>query len=578
MLMRGPGFGRFRLFDTRTETSKIHKKKVAASAPKDQSRKRNRSGCFTCRKRKIKCSGMRPYCENCVKSSYLCLWPTGEESLSHQNNFVIQRCRYNDDNGKIALYNEDHEIFESKEDELFRKVLVEINLSALDTVSPKERNTLLDAAFIKGFMTDISPQLAHINLQPGAAFIPLGKGNEILQELFHSCGASFLYRKTQNDKMRSLSQAKFDKSLEALLKRVTCGIFYENEIGMLAHCLLTYLKLKFVYEGQRIHTLSMLAAIEAIKFWVIQKQGGEINVKIGSTLTETLEIKQANPTEVMLVDLINQLLFYTSNKLLCLDGDEGVTITPTERTVLESFVYNYANSIFRCDRDLKVHMTSPFIIFDSLRPYLTIPIYNCAVPWMNHPIVGAAFPLIELQAKLCWFGLSDGRICEEDKAEILEIRNAVDSFVRPSLPRGVLEQEPQNIQNKLLESTYGAVILAKALYVYATRLLYPDLPMEVELVQSSVNDAYEAFYQISPQSQIHVVLLFSMAVIGCSSVQNSHKKYMLHKIGTLEEVFKVYSLTTLEPLFEAAWQTNEYGLNRGWNVLFDPECLKSVVF
>ncbi|TID17640.1 hypothetical protein CANINC_004006 [Pichia inconspicua] len=575
--MRGPGFGKFKLFEKENQIPKVKKKK-SVSRPKEQHRKRNRSGCFTCRKRKIKCSGLRPYCENCIKSSYLCLWPTGEESLSHQNDFIIRKCQYINKNGKITVHNHFHEIFESREDELFRKVLVEINLSALDTVSPKERNSLLDSAFIKGFMTDISPQLAHINLQPGAVFIPLGKGNEILQELFHSCGASFLYRKTQNEKMRSLSQAKFDNSMEALLQRVSLGSFFQNEIGMLAHCLLTYLKLKFVYEGQRIHTLSMLAAIESMKFWVIQKQGGEMNFENGSIVTDILRIEHATLTETMLINLINQLKFYTSNRLLCLDDGDPVIVSPTERTILESFVYNYANSIFRCDRNLKAYMTSPFIIFDSLRPYLTNPIYQCAVPWMNHPIVGAAFPLIELQAKLCWFGLTDGRVSDEDKAVILQIRNTVDSFERPSLPVGVLEQEPPNIQSKLLESTYGAVILAKALYVYATKLLYPDIPMEVELVQSSVKDAYEAFYQISPQSQIHVVLLFSMAVIGCSTVNTSQKAYMLHKVETLKEVFKVYSLTTLAPLFDAAWKANGYGLNRGWDVLFDPECLNSVVF
>lgn len=579
--MSGPVFGRFRLKNAIKESNKVTKRKKPVSVRVNKGvKKRSRNGCLTCRKRKIKCSGFQKHCENCLKSSYICIWPSGNESLSHENNFVLEKCVYQNHGTEIGnndLKNRT-EIFESKEDELFRKVLVEINLSALDNISARERKSLLDTAFIKGFMTDVSPQLAHIKLQPGAAFIPLGKDNVILQHLFHSCGASFLYRKTKNEKMKLLSQSNFDKSVEVLTERVSKGQIFGGEIWMPAFFLLTYLKLKFVYEGQRIHTLSMLAAIEAIKFWVIQKQDLTANFELDPSCIETVKVLSANPPEATFVELINNLRLYTSNRLLCLDDDgKQILIAPSERTILESFVYNYANAIFRCERSLVSEMTSPFIIFDSLRPYLTAPMYQCAVPWMNHPIVGAAFPLMEHQAKLCWFGLSKEPISEEEKITILEIRNAADTFVRPSLPTGILSQAPQSIQNKLLESTYAAEILAKALYVYSTRLLYPDLPLEVELVQSSINEAYEAFHQISSQSQIHVMLLFSIAVIGCASVKTAHKDFILQKLEILKEVFKVYSLTTLEPLFKAAWTMDEYGISRGWDVLFDPKCIESVV-
>ncbi|KAF8242977.1 hypothetical protein K440DRAFT_590254, partial [Wilcoxina mikolae CBS 423.85] len=36
------------------------------------SRKRTKTGCLTCRKRRIKCGEERPTCNNCIKSKRVC--------------------------------------------------------------------------------------------------------------------------------------------------------------------------------------------------------------------------------------------------------------------------------------------------------------------------------------------------------------------------------------------------------------------------------------------------------------------------------------------------------------------------
>ncbi|KAL8672208.1 MAG: hypothetical protein Q9168_003310 [Polycauliona sp. 1 TL-2023] len=56
-----------------TEVSQEEKPaKQASSAPSSKARKRTKTGCLTCRRRRIKCGEERPTCNNCVKSKRNC--------------------------------------------------------------------------------------------------------------------------------------------------------------------------------------------------------------------------------------------------------------------------------------------------------------------------------------------------------------------------------------------------------------------------------------------------------------------------------------------------------------------------
>ncbi|GME82531.1 unnamed protein product [Ambrosiozyma monospora] len=55
---------------------------------------RKKTGCFCCRKRKIKCDEQKPSCYNCTRSSYKCVWPTGGQSLSRSSEFKLEKCSH----------------------------------------------------------------------------------------------------------------------------------------------------------------------------------------------------------------------------------------------------------------------------------------------------------------------------------------------------------------------------------------------------------------------------------------------------------------------------------------------------
>lgn len=629
-------------------------------------KKRRKNGCFSCRKRRIKCLGSKPECDNCLKSSYVCIWPDGNKSLPHNSTFQLKKKKplenntnnniheiknetATDDNNNYHLVKTSNEIKETIQDALFRKVIIEINSSAFlqlrssSVFNGLSRNDffLLDG-FVNGFITDITPQLTHFKLQPGSAFIPTCINQSIVQDIFYSCGASFLYLNTQNQEMKMISDEKFKQSTKKLHNYVNSNKFQGNETWIIVYLLLSYLKLRFIFKGQRTSTLRMITATEAIKMWIMSKQN-KGNLLIDSKkIIEISNDEFENSTSNIYYDLESNFATATEKGIFenpsKYDFDDEIDFTfthlrnkyesikhkyesendiymnftksagtnfnlspiknemyeiignsnnevipkenifPYEKTMLDSFICNYTNSIFTCEKELMGKMTSPFIIFDLLKPYISVPIYKCAVPWMNHPVVGAALPCFELQAKVCWLGLYPKLTSQQTK--ILEsLRNSAKYYTSPILPIDVYKKEPEYVQRKLMESCYAAELMSKAVFIYATKLLNREEKMDSFIIQEAVEKAYQALKKITIQSHVHMILCFSLVVIGSVSIKQTHRDFLSWKLEKLCEVFKFYTFKALKSWLRKAWsEPSDRNSLTGWDMLFDPESIKCLVF
>lgn len=682
---------------------------------------RQRNGCFCCRKRRIKCKGSKPSCNNCIKASYLCVWPDGNESLPHKNDFKLIKLKNdndnndnNDNNDKTNSNNKEiirqspttnpsspqsleildsdsiielpeseflvntdsntlvknkHKSSEIVEDELFRKFLIEINSSVISQVAPSlisfpwllPQDSLLYDAFVHGFITDISPQLTHFKLQPASAFIPSLINDSMAQSLFCAAGAAFLYSSSKNIQMKFLAQEKFIDSANKFNNFISTNNIKKNSGNILLYLLLAYLKTRFIFEGQYSGTLAMISIIEAMKIWIknkesdgdddddddttsqsnkiieisndlntpinkdfndIEKNDDKIDDKIEKfneiqipnphdnyaaimfkkftmkfkqismnsekDIISSVSLKKSNsmiidPTSVeteMFMAFTENVEIENKNKNIHTHKDKNLknsNLLPFERTMIESFVFNYSNLIFAVERSLIPQVTSPFIMFDLLRPYLSVPIYKCAVPWMNHPVVGAALPIVELQAKVSWLGLFYP-LNENNKKNVSKIRSIANFYTRPILPIDVHNKEPENVQKKLLESCYAAEFVAKAVYIYSTRLLYPEMDYNCDLIQKTVEQAYENLVNISVLSQIHMILGFAFAVVGSVAIKQKHRSYLIWKLKRLLEVFSVSSFETMLKFYEVAWSKTDDGTrDKGWDALLDPKAIAEII-
>lgn len=652
---------------------------------------RSKDGCFCCRKRRIKCIKSSPSCKNCLKSGYLCVWPQGNESLSHNTDFQLVRvdteltghkglpimhylkhpcprtptetamgkgelssstlysltdCEYGDveelveDVGSVAVnihrttYAKNVQLTLEKCEVLFRGVMLGTNSSATGLLSypfsafPNYNagDRLLFEAFLNGFIVNISPQLTHIKLQPGSVFILTGVENMIVQTMFLSCGAAFLSSKKDGDKhVIATCSNKLHESADLLSIFLTKNNVEGNEMWLVAYLLLMYLKSRFVFENHQRTTLNMIAITEVVKVWLAKKVKplelslqASYNNGAGRGLDSTNSMLDTNnpvsfmsldccepikTPEKMLLRVINDSRalvrgrytlpvsqtyeplyldsesFQTDLLIALLGTGESIdnhcdTILPQERTMIESFAYNYSITLFMCDKSLTSQITSPFVIFDCLRPYLLKPVYNCAVPWMNHPVVGAALPLFELQAKVSWISLFTPLSLHHRKI-LTRIIKISKYYIRPILPVGVYCREPESFRKKLMESCYAAEILAKTVYIYATKLLYPETKATDKHIQDALQYICVLFSNITVQSQVHLILCFSFSIMASCAVKQEHREFLKWKLGKLIETFSLQTFQSVQNFCDVVWNESAVlGVEGGLDMLFDPEYIK----
>lgn len=248
--------------------------------------KRAKSGCFCCRKRKIKCDETRPYCHNCQKSSYVCIWPTESESLPHKNNFRLVKQSHHlslvrkegIQNGRVTSHSKKQAVEDALYCWILKKTYEEISQSLyyipptlmVQTCSTETDSFIYDA-FIKGYMIDVTPQFAHKNLQPGSVIIPRGIENQYVIQIFYACGSAFLcWDKPDMIDLANTKHEELISSLNHLL--VTHQITGSEEwLFVMATCML----LRDKYYGMNFENNigELLTITSMVRYWLSRKIG-----------------------------------------------------------------------------------------------------------------------------------------------------------------------------------------------------------------------------------------------------------------------------------------------------------------
>lgn len=234
-------------------------------------------------------------------------------------------------------------------------------------------------------------------------------------------------------------------------------------------------------------------------------------------------------------------------------------VTAFERTLLETFIFNYSGTLLIIDKSLVGCLTSPFELFDLIAPLLFVPIYKCAVPWMNNPTAGAALPMIELQAKVIWLSFKE-KLDQKDLKIVHTIQKLAQYYTRPILPDEVWRSYPKNVSKKLAESCYVSEIVAKGVYLFSMKILDRSLSEGDDKVQEIVDSMFKILDRISMHSQTSVIAKWAFLVIGCAIVSEEHKVKLKKRLIGFVEALKTGSLRTSLIFLEAVWKDG-VGLN-----------------
>ncbi|KAG7889040.1 hypothetical protein KL936_003427 [Ogataea polymorpha] len=424
------------------------------------------------------------------------------------------------------------------DDAIFRKYLATLcSQSALrgfglgfsGLISPKD--AYIYDAFVNGFMVAVSTQLTHERLQPGAVFIPHGAANPWLLDVFYACGAAFLAANRKD--MRELAESRMTKVMGQFRQIVLSASFDRDNKWLIVALLSLTLREKFYgLDGYRT-VLFLKMVFQLIRNWP-------------KTRLANSRRSEGLPDDI--------------RSVVC---EQKWLLTPIERTLVESFAYNYSIIGLVLDRKSQILLESPFEVFEELQPLLDQKLYKCPAPWMNNPVMGAALPAFELASKAGWLQLHYP-LDESLRHQAITLLRHAKYFVPPVLPPEVRFNQPKHVCKRLLDSCHAARIVAQGAYILLYKLLYPKASEMESEIQRRISDFISDLEQLSFHSNISAILTWPFSIIGTAVVQKDQREYMLWRLQNFGYAIKNSCYDIIIEFLNRIW---EGGL--GWQALLD---------
>lgn len=362
------------------------------SKPVSKKLKRSKKGCFSCKKRKVKCDENKPNCKNCNRSKLQCQWP---EDIHHRYEKVV--CF------KSALTNKKEssigEAWSSVQHNSFMRNSA-CGIQAIPTpnsdmfspssVFPADEYRLWlpdvelsrqDAYFYFSFVDRFLPTIAHpfIREKLSTARLLLRHTADfpILREVYLACGVSILAFDFPSYKEIAASRySKALKSLYNVMKDASINLWEDwlfNAVQMLQ---ILCLRNNFTGYGS-FHGLQHFRAAYTI-------------------ITKRLQI--------YIHDLHN-----SDNILPLVTFGKDVTFprfvssfSPLNRILVENFIFNYSAVIFFCEhKALGSIVPNPFEITALFEFYSTAD-SSMEDNWFNINVFGPTTYAFEIAAKCTW--------------------------------------------------------------------------------------------------------------------------------------------------------------------------------
>ncbi|KAG7893843.1 hypothetical protein KL908_002897 [Ogataea polymorpha] len=463
---------------------------------------------------------------------------------------------------------------EAREDALYRKYLETLGWhlggwsSWMLGVDFSANDALLYDAFVKGFMVAISPQLSHESLQPSSVVIPRGLHNPTLRHVFYACGATYLSWK--RPEYREFAEQKFLQCMKEMQWFLNQNSLVGNEDWLLICMVTLCLREKYQCENTARNAFFLIASLQIIECWLLNRN---LPFESFNQLLDALVLNKTNFKMLPMVRTdpeVNDATYWTDELSYMLrEGD----VTNLERTILESFLYNYSVTLFACEASVADYIKSPFQVYAELKPYLLPPLYHCPAWWMNNPIMGAALSAFELAAKTNWLSLFFP-LNDKNKMVAEKLLTLSKYYLPPVLPENVRFHESDFVQRRLMESCLIGNIVAKACTILLSKLLNPRLQPDAPEIQEEIDVFFSNLRKLSPHAQSSGLCSWPFAVAGSAVIKEDQRLYLIERIRTFGVMKKSSGLMSVMRFLFTTWGSDT-DPGPGWDVLLDKEYLRN---
>ncbi|SCU93672.1 LAMI_0E15192g1_1 [Lachancea mirantina] len=245
--------------------------------------------------------------------------------------------------------------------------------------------------------------------------------------------------------------------------------------------------------------------------------------------------------------------------------------SPTERMLIESFIYNYAVSLLVA-QDVS-RLPDPFgELFHELVLMLKSPIFDdCDVEWMNNPVLGPSVDAFEMLAQVSYMSRLPLPLREnvwKEKAQGL--LNECLYYTPPALPPEIRKSPGKYA--KYRPGLLCGSIISKACYLLVSKILkYEEFNLREHQIQGVVHYAVQSLQEIEKGNPLLCILLWSLLVIGAFTVDPGDRLVIKEYLKSTSETIHSYGAEKINHLLLSIWE------GENLNLLFSRDRVSQVI-
>lgn len=391
-----------------------------------KSTSRSFTGCYNCKRRKIKCDETRNKCSNCNKKNLDCTWPL------HADMKVK----------KMLLSSERQASIELVCSTLAPAIVSQANDSLLEVVRDiplviSVPAFLIDFMFFAHFANKFLPTIAqphfHQRVPTLSLVLSAADNSAMLRDIFVACGASLAA--FENHKYRPIAREKYVKALSLFLAEIKRGVVSEGEdLIIVAVQVLQTLCLRDAFQGSN-------ATRCAFHFSAAHKI------------------------------IIRRLL----------SASRVSRFSQLERVMVDNYIFNYSLTIFFCEHaQLEKLIPNPFEFFAVSNERLLEMSRDDGSPWTSRMSI-IAFQIAAKCSWLCRLKLPLSDADHDVHAELLQFAEAILFMVNSEENRNTSDLNTGSIAKVMLQTSI--ILLKKMLDMREVRAIHLQ-----RIVQSIIAD------------------------------------------------------------------------------------------
>lgn len=434
------------------------------------------------------------------------------------------------------------------------------------TLSPE--NSKLYYHFLNDFMPSISPSHPPPKLTVCAQWSGI-VDNPFLLEIFLSCGASYMSFKNPN--FSSMAENRYRRALRMLSEVLEKGQDEDENTET---------------SGQLTQSYGSKSSLSD-QDWVFPA--------ILTLLLRDRAIGASGSQLAKHLIFLNTLLMKRLHKK---SAEKDFTITPLEKTIFDSSLFNYTNVIMCCSEQDLVQLPDPSSFYGTINKFVSVNMYNDSdFKWVLNPVTGSAIEEFQIMGKLIWLlrlhhCISNKSLPNYIKNEdfwnmVMPLKEQIE-LAKTKLKKliGEWENTPGGDKSLRVNLSVSNIILSGCI-ILLEKIINPSLPAYLDLFQDRVKGVFhDLLNYVTSDLHSSCLIHLSLFIVGCASVGDEQRAFLRNYLLQDSKTLNSVATTNILQVLQDSWDRENFEKNlnlhdenyQSFDLLFDRSAIELLCF